>query len=227
MFFKTKAEIDVTERISYIENYVYDELKKCGFRKHGRTLHRFVSGDISQVISFQCGQAYREETHLMWVNIGIRVPESFERTFTRSPLKKYYHEYECNIRSRLGQISPQHAYKETTYDLRKNMDKMAAQILEELVNEVLPVFDILSSRDMILQHRRDYPHFDRLNRHLIVLEEAMIYGSLGDLEKARELFELYYGEIAEKSKDPKNAHLKGHLSYLDGLAGKLGFRGSV
>ena len=43
----------VTQQIDYIESEVYKRIKPLGFRKHGRTLHRFVSGDISQVISFQ------------------------------------------------------------------------------------------------------------------------------------------------------------------------------
>ena len=42
----------VTQQIDYIESEVYKRIKPLGFRKHGRTLHRFVSGDISQVISF-------------------------------------------------------------------------------------------------------------------------------------------------------------------------------
>ncbi len=71
----------VTQQIDYIESEVYKRIKPLGFRKHGRTLHRFVSGDISQVISFQCGQAYLDATHLMWVNIGIRIPECTERRF--------------------------------------------------------------------------------------------------------------------------------------------------
>ena len=83
----------VTQQIDYIESEVYKRIKPLGFRKHGRTLHRFVSGDISQVISFQCGQAYLDATHLMWVNIGIRIPECTERRFDAVNSRKYYHEY--------------------------------------------------------------------------------------------------------------------------------------
>lgn len=107
---------DTTSSIDRIEAAVYEQLRPLGFRKYGRTLHRFVSGDLSQVIHFQCGQAYREETHLMWVNIGIRVPECMDRVFQpTAPMKKYYHEYECNIRCRLGELD---GGRETTYDLR-------------------------------------------------------------------------------------------------------------
>ena len=94
-----------TQQIDYIESEVYKRIKPLGFRKHGRTLHRFVSGDISQVISFQCGQAYLDTTHLMWVNIGIRIPECMERRFDAVNSRKYYHEYHCTMRSRLGIIA--------------------------------------------------------------------------------------------------------------------------
>ena len=182
-------KIDVTERIDSIENAVYKQLKEFGFKKHGRTLHRFVSEDISQVINFQCGQPYRNETHLMWVNIGIRVPESFERKFEAVNSKKYYHEYECNIRTRLGMVKLKDSNKATTYDLRKSIDHMTANIVEEILEDVLPVFEILNSRESIIAHRREYPWFDTLNSRLILLEESMIYGHMGDKKKAKECFD--------------------------------------
>lgn len=61
-----------------------------------------------------------------------------------------------------------------------------------MLTKVLPVYDVLSSREAILAHRRDYPHFDVMGRQLILLDEAMIYGHLGDLEKAQALFAQYY-----------------------------------
>ena len=70
---REKSEISL--RIDRIEDSLYRDLKQLGFRKYGRTLHRFFLDDISQVIRFQCGQAYREETHLLCVGVGIRVPE--------------------------------------------------------------------------------------------------------------------------------------------------------
>ena len=212
-------KIDVTERIDSIENAVYKQLKEFGFKKHGRTLHRFVSEDISQVINFQCGQPYRNETHLMWVNIGIRVPESFERKFEAVNSKKYYHEYECNIRTRLGMAKLKDSNKATTYDLRKSIDHMTADIVEEILDDVLPVFEILNSRESIIAHRREYPWFDTLNSRLILLEESMIYGHMGDKKKAKECFEMYYRSIALKLSE--GAHIKRHLEYLDELRSEL------
>ena len=202
------------ESIDIIENAVYAELKPLGFRKHGRTLHRFVDGDISQVINFQCGQSYREETHLMWVNIGIRVPECFLRSFSpdENP-KKYYRESECNIRSRLGKVKGK---KVTTYNLHGSIDEITADILGQIKEYVLPTFDVLKDRTSILEKRREYRNFDTLHYNTILLQEAMIYGRMGDLDKASELFNLYYLKCKKRT-NPN----KGHLDILEKLADEL------
>ena len=202
------------ESIDIIENAVYAELKPLGFRKHGRTLHRFVDGDISQVINFQCGQSYREETHLMWVNIGIRVPECFLHSFApdENP-KKYYRESECNIRSRLGKVKGK---KVTTYNLHGSIDEITADILGQIKEYVLPAFDVLKDRTSILEKRREYRNFDTLHYNTILLQEAMIYGRMGDLDKASELFNLYYLKCKKRT-NPN----KGHLDILEKLADEL------
>ncbi len=243
----------VTDSINKIEKVIYAKLKPLGFRKHGRTLHRFVSEDISQVINFQCGQAYRDETYQMCVNLGIRIPECSERAFfPTKPQKKFYHEYECTIRSRLGRID---GNEEKCFDLRENIETITAEILDDIINKVLPVFNILSSRQEILAHRRECSLFDTIDRHLILLEESMIYGHLGNTDKAKELFEEYYQSAVdkynEKMKNGTQMYLKkgqqikymgqeitadedgyvtvygashGHIDYLDQLAVKLRIR---
>ncbi len=248
-----KEKVEITLRIDKIENGVYKAIRAYGFKKHGRTLHRFVSGDISQVINFQCGQAYRGETHRMWVNLGIRIPECSERAFIlKKPIKRYYHEYECSIRSRLGSID---GGQEKCFDLREDAEKIQYEIIDDIENKVMPVFDVLSSRENILARRRDYPNFDLFNRNKLPLEEAMIYGHLGDMEKAKELFEQYYqtamGEYNDAVVNGRKVYLKkgerlvyagqditaeqdgyvtiygasrAHIDYLDELAATLGLR---
>lgn len=44
----------------------------------------------------------------------------------------------------------------------------------------------------ILLYRANYPSFDQFANHIILLEEAMIYGRSGDIEKASELFNKHY-----------------------------------
>ena len=179
-----------TESVDMIEKIVHEYLKPLGFRKHGRTLHRYVDGDISQVVHFQNGCHAKGIHNILWVNLGIRVPECVERSFvTAEPLKKYYHEYECNIRTTLGVLVDG---KETSYDLKKDPAKIANDIVKRIKKYVLPVFDTLNSRDAIVKHRGEYAHFDQMNHCMILLEEAMIYGRKGDLAEATRLFNAHY-----------------------------------
>lgn len=62
-------------------------------------------------------------------------------------------------------------------------------------------YEVLNSRDAILAKRRNYPLLDSLNSLLILLEESMIYGHLGNIEKAKELFELYYQSVVKEYND--------------------------
>lgn len=187
--------IPTTDAVDTIETIVYDFVKPMGFRRFGRTLHRFVDGDISQVIHFQNGCPQKGILGLLWVNLGIRVPECQERTFTPSlPLKKYYPEYQCNIRTTLSFCTDG---KDVPYKLSKNPRKISDDIIRKLKQSVLPVFDTLNSRDAILKFRQDYPRFDQMN-HLALLEAAMIWGRMGDFPRACQLFRRYYVQVMEE-----------------------------
>lgn len=193
-----RKKISSTERVNIIQETVYEYLKPLGFQKFGRTMHRFVEEDISQVIHLQNGCPQKGVYEKLWINIGIRVPECAEKKFKISePKKKYYHEYECNIRTRLGFLIDG---EDTFYDLRKSPKKIAVDIIERIEKYVIPVFDVLNSRKSILLYRANYPSFDLLGKHLITLEEAMIYGRSGDIERASELFNKYYQNVLNKYK---------------------------
>lgn len=185
-----------TESVDIIESIVYAYLKPLGFKKHGRTLHRFVDTDISQVVNFQTGCPAKGVHDILWVNLGIRVPECDLRKFEISePLKNYYYEYECNLRARLGSIVDG---KDTFYDLKKDPNKIAKNVVSRIEKYVMPIFDTLNSRDAILRHRTEYAHFDETNHHLILLEEAMILGRRGDIAEAERLFNAYYQKVLAK-----------------------------
>lgn len=208
-FLKKKAEINTTKAVDEIESEVYAHVKPYGFKKHGRTLHRFVSDDISQVIHFQSGLQTQGMGGIFCVNLGIRIPECADRTFhPQGERKKYYHEYECTIRSRLGIISGK---RDTWYDLHERTSKIVKNIVDEIEQYVLPAYEVLNSRDAILAYRRDYPLLDNLNPHLILLDECMIFGHLGNIEKARELFDTYYETAVS---DYNDKMVNGHKEYL-------------
>ena len=193
MLSKKATEINTTQIVDKIESAVLDFVKPYGFKKHGRTLHRFVSGDISQVIHFQSGMPTRGMPTrgmkgLMCVNIGIRIPECSERDFHPVNDKKYYQEHECTLRSRLGTVSRK---KETWYDLAKPTEKIISKILKEIGGVVFPAFEVLKDRKSILEFREKYSSFDTFSSTKL-LDECMIYGHLDNIDKAKELFETYY-----------------------------------
>ena len=108
------------------------------------------------------------------------------------------------------------------YDLRKDPEPIIEDILGRLERTVIPAFDALSSREAILKRRREFPWMDEF-RHLILLDEAMIYGRRGERERAEEIFNEYYrlvisGEMGQK--DP--GAIRSHLLYLNDLAKRLG-----
>jgi len=203
----TNKKLTSTQSVDIIENTVYEHLKPMGFKKYGRTLHRFTDGDISQVINFQNGCPQKGVLNILIINIGIRVPECVERSFTvSSPMKKYYHEYDCNMRTQLDRLTG-----EKCYSLKKNPQKIADDIIDKLEKYVIPVFDVLNCRRAIIEHRSEYKNFDLLSRHMILLEEAMIFGRNGDTQKAAELFREHYkktlDEFLQESKNGTQTYL--------------------
>ena len=197
MFSKKPTEINTVQIADQIESAVLDFLKPYGFKRHGRTLHRFVSGDVSQVIHFQVGTPQRGMKGLMCVNIGIRVPECAERVFYPINDKKYYQEHECTLRSRLGTVKGK---KEAWYDLTKPTEKTISSILKEINGVVLPTFEVLKDRKAILELREQYSSFDTFNSTRL-LDECMIYGHLGNPEKAKQRFEEYYQSAMDEYND--------------------------
>jgi len=217
---KADPNMDCKKILDNIEKSVYALVKPHGFSKHGRTLHRFVSGDISQVIHFQLGQSHLGYTHLLSVNIGIRIPECMLRSFNPEPeQKKYYPEYACNMRTRLGTVEGKEV---AVYDFFSDREWIEQDIVRQIREYVLPAFEELNSREAILEKRRAYPNMDTLNNHLILLEEAMIYGRWGQLEKAQERLNQYYvlfttGQLAQKDRRA----IAGHSEYIRNLANQL------
>ena len=159
----------------------------------------------------------------MWVGLGIGVPECMARFFPPdAEPKKYYKDYECNIRADLGDA----VGAERCFDLRGDPAEAAAVILRDLEQTVLPVFDQLSSREGILAHRREHPQYDVMFDHLIRLDEALIYRHLGEAAQAQDCFSRYVQGVRRESEAPEASGapgMRGHLEYLGRLAEECGF----
>lgn len=204
----SRNKLTYVQTLDVIEKSVYEFVKPYGFIKFGRTLGRFVDDDIFQLISFQLitpevinlktGARKKEKAKRLAVNLGIRIPECAQRSFTPDGKEKYYHDYDCNIRSRLAD----------TYSLEASVSDTAERIIASL-GDVLPVFETLSGRQAILDNREKIIEFG--NSGSVLLDEVMIYGRLGKTEKAETLFNEYYATVAHK----------GHQEYLEKLALQL------
>ena len=188
-------KLSSTETVDIIEKIVYEYLKPLGFRKHGRTLHRFVDGDISQVINFQNGCPAKGMHDILWINLGIRVPECEEIILKpQGAPKKYYQEHECTFRNRLGNLVDGN---DTFYNLKKSPYKIGKDIVERLKKYVIPVFNLLNSRDSILKHRKEIVSFDEVGRS-ILFNQAIIYAKTGNLSEAAALFNEHYQKELKK-----------------------------
>lgn len=226
MFGVKDQNLDTKKIVDEIEKAVYAEVKPLGFRKHGRTLHRFVDGDISQVINFQNGCAPKGYYDVLWVNVGIRIPECMLRAFApEAEIKKYYHEYDCNMRARLGEVEGK---KEREYDLHDPVEEITSDIIRQIRSYVIPAFNVLNSRTAILADRKDPMCHCGLTRRLTLLEESMIYGRMGEMQKAEELFNRYYDSVLKEYKEHEGwksyRHKRGHLEYLGELASELNIK---
>lgn len=87
-FLQKGTEINTTQIVDEIEAAVYIHVRPYGFKKYGRTLHRFVSEGISQVIHFQSGMPAHGMGGLLCVNVGIRIPECSDRVFSQKRKRK-------------------------------------------------------------------------------------------------------------------------------------------
>ena len=200
---KDHPDLDVPKTLNRIQKALQAELKPLGFTKHGRTHHRFVDGDISQVINFQCGQSIYDRTHEVMVKVSIRIPEVDLREFHGdTELKKYYKNYECNLRTSLGLLSePVTVFsgfsmqKQVVYDLSGNVDEITEDILRRVKTEVLPFFERYGSRDAILKDLQEQPKSPMRTsgyEHEGDFAMAMIYGRRGDMERAYEAYNMYF-----------------------------------
>ena len=196
-----------TETVKIIEKIVYDHLKPFGFKKHGRILHRFVEGDISQVVHFQSDISADGSFEALWINLGIRVPECQLKKFIISePIKNYYHLSACNLRSGLCGTGKTGSW----FLLHKSEPKQIIKnIIEQLDENVIPTFETLNSRDNILKYRKDYPDYSFLD--MMILEEAMIWGRRGELAEANRLFNVYYQNCLAKYNDEFENGYQRHL----------------
>lgn len=187
-----KTQLDIVEKDLFIE------LKPLGFKKNGRTFNRRLDNGIIQVINFQSGQypigqgyeipGLRENLYGKFVvNLGVCIESLYKFQFPTED-KKYYKEYDCQIRSRLGTLLTGQDHWWTITD---DNTKITQEIIEAIETKAFEWFSGLDTKEKIISNNGQLP-YDATPR--AKLDIALIVW-FDDKTKGSELFKDYYHNI--------------------------------
>ena len=128
-----KSEFD-----SIITEVIAPVFKANGFKKNGNNFYRDL-GEIGQAFNVQQSQWNSKDDKTFAFNLGLLDKEIQKKVYQRE-IPKFPKEYDCEIRLRHGQLMNK---GDVWYDLKKRTDleKLKAQIGNDLEKYVLPFFD--------------------------------------------------------------------------------------
>ena len=206
-----KAQLDI------VEKDVFAKMKPLGFKKNGRTFNRRLDDGIIQVINFQSGQypltdnyeipGLRENLYGKFVvNMGVCIESLFKFQFPTEN-KKYYKEYDCQIRVRLGTLLTGQDYWWTITD---DNTKITEEIILGLETIGSDWFAGVDSKEKIITNLGNLP-YDCSPR--VKLDVALIVW-FDNKEKGKELIMEYYNSIGSSN--------KAHKDYVKDLATEIG-----
>lgn len=207
---------DFKTQLDIVEQDVFAKLKSLGFKKNGRTFNRRLDDGIIQVINLQSGQhpiaqgyeipGLRENLYGKFVvNLGVCI-ESLYKFQSPTESKKYYKEYECQIRSRLGTLLTGQDYWWKITDSNK---KITEEIIDGLETKGFEWFSGVDTKAKIISNYGKLP-YDASPR--AKLDTALVVW-FDDKDKGSELFKDYYNNI-QPAKSP-------HKDYVRVLAKEL------
>ena len=185
------VKTDFKIQLDIVEKAVFAKLKPLGFKKNGRTFNRRLEGGIIQVINFQ-SERYSSEKFI--VNLGVCVESLFKFQF-QTESKKYYKEYECQIRDRLGILLTGEDY---WWTITNDNRKITEEIIVGLETKGFEWFSGVETKEKIISN---YGHFPYDSSPRTKLDIALIVWFDNKLEGAK-LFREYYNEI----KPAKSSH---------------------
>lgn len=213
---QSATPIDVKTQLDIVEKDVFAKLKPLGFKKNGRTFNRRLDDGIIQVINFQSGQypigkgydipGLRENLYGKFVvNLGVCI-ESLYKFQSPTEDKKYYKEYDCQIRDRLGTLLTGQDY---WWTITNDNKKITQEIIEGLEAKGFEWFSGIDTKEKIISNNRHLP-YDATPRAF--LDIALIVW-FDDKVKGSKLFKEYYHSIQPAKSS--------HKEYVRDLAKEL------
>lgn len=206
-------------KVDEVQATLHAKLKGLGFKKSGRTFNRTTADGLVQVITVQMGAHDPPGTNYIpglrenlygWftINLGVYVPE-VARHHGGGEAKGFVKEYQCCVRSRLGELGPE---KTDLWWRNDAVDTVVPDLVERLDRDGLPFLERFRSRDAILREWRDEVENQGSGGSPPRIVMAIILAEMGELVRARQL-------LAEQAGEKSNP---GHPAYIRSLAERLG-----
>ena len=123
-------------------------LKVLGFRKPGNTWIR--SSAWPQVINVQLSQWNSADEAKITMNLGISI-EDLHKAAEGLPLKGTLKEYDCDIRTRIGQLHADKLDKWWTVTPATDADDLADDLFSKIATYGLPWFDRLTTYSAVAE----------------------------------------------------------------------------
>ena len=140
-------------------------LKPLGFRKSGNTWIR--PGQWTQVINVQLSKWNSSTEAKFTVNLGISI-EELHAASEGLPLKGSLKEYDCDVRTRIGQLFPSQKDKWWEVAVTSDPDQLADDVFAQIEQFGLPWFDRLGTYPAVAAEflERKIPFMASLAYHL-------------------------------------------------------------
>jgi hypothetical protein len=208
------AKSAFAENLNLVQTQVSGLMRPLGFKRTGRTYNRASPEELVQVVNLQITRpdpvppTLRAAGELtapsdrFTVNLGVWIPEVSDYHQMR-PSPKTVQEYDCQVRTRLGSLTPSRA--DLWWPLDERWPDAAAEVVRLLQELGLPWVERFSTRDGVLAGWIDQAPDARIVR-------AIIEAKRGHHEKARALLAAQVASTQQLA----------HRAYVQVVAKQLG-----
>src|SRR2546422_4950306 len=135
---RSERAADSLQRI--LSSQISPFLRAKGFRRKGRTFHKWV-GNNCQVVNFQGSVSSDRLHHRFTINVSVFYSELYRSWTGTDSIPEFPTEPECQWRQRIGNLLPEHRDKWWEIALDDTTDVLGAELVDALETYALPVLD--------------------------------------------------------------------------------------
>lgn len=179
-----------------VQDLLSSEFKNFGFRKKGRTYNRRFSEGLFHVVNFQMGRYPVQQSQQagvdkslygsFTVNLGICLPYVLEIEYPDKP-KKFYHEYDCQIRTRLGSLLGEGS--DLWWDLNQTPGDLSDTVSSLIFTGGLPFLEKFTSNESVVEYYRKHGDLPFNNPWRSALIVGIVLSGLGKIQAAEAHFD--------------------------------------